>query len=461
MRHSTRRRGSLDRDTPAARGQGPARRLPLRQAGPARRRRREPDDLSRARRSPSWASPARASRRWRTPIIDLLPGNGRSPAARSCSRDATSPRPTARRILALRGSSIGLVPQDPMSNLNPLWTVGFQIKEALKANGVADGQGGRRARRRAARGGRTARRRAPRPAVSARVLRRHAPARAHRHGPGGAPEAADRRRADVGARRHRAEADPRPPRHSSPTSSASRCCSSPTTSAWPPSAPTTWSVMYRGAIVESGPAAEILQRSAAPVHPAAGRDGPVAGVAAAVLGARSRRGARAGRRRRRSEIAEQVAESSDELGEGTDDIIVAEDLTKVFTLPGRRPGSRSTSPPSTTSRSGCGAAPPRRSSASRARASPRVARMVLDLLEPTSGEVLFDGIDVAALKGKEPLRLRRRCSRSSRTPTPRSIRCTPSTSRSRSRCARTGSATKRSARPGCATCSTRSRCRLR
>jgi peptide/nickel transport system ATP-binding protein len=36
-----------------------------------------------------------------------------------------------------------------------------------------------------------------------------------------------------------------------------------------------------------------------------------------------------------------------------------------------------------------------------------VARMVLDLLEPTSGRVLFDGIDVRGLKGKEQLRLRR------------------------------------------------------
>ena len=36
-----------------------------------------------------------------------------------------------------------------------------------------------------------------------------------------------------------------------------------------------------------------------------------------------------------------------------------------------------------------------------------VARMVLDLLEPTSGKVMFDGIDVRGLKGKEQLRLRR------------------------------------------------------
>ena len=36
----------------------------------------------------------------------------------------------------LRGSTMGLVPQDPMSNLNPVWRIGTQIKEALKANNM-------------------------------------------------------------------------------------------------------------------------------------------------------------------------------------------------------------------------------------------------------------------------------------------------------------------------------------
>ena len=34
----------------------------------------------------------------------------------------------------LRGSKMGLVPQDPMSNLNPVWRIGTQVKEALVAN---------------------------------------------------------------------------------------------------------------------------------------------------------------------------------------------------------------------------------------------------------------------------------------------------------------------------------------
>ena len=36
----------------------------------------------------------------------------------------------------LRGAKMGLVPQDPMSNLNPVWRIGSQVKEALKANNM-------------------------------------------------------------------------------------------------------------------------------------------------------------------------------------------------------------------------------------------------------------------------------------------------------------------------------------
>ena len=72
-------------------------------------------------------------------IARLLPPNGKVTRGtiRFEGRDITSV-PT-REIMALRGNEIGLVPQDPMSNLNPMWKVGSQIKEALVANNVAKG----------------------------------------------------------------------------------------------------------------------------------------------------------------------------------------------------------------------------------------------------------------------------------------------------------------------------------
>ncbi len=49
-----------------------------------------------------------------------------------------------REMRPLRGAGIGLVPQDPMSNLNPVHTVGRQIAEALEVHGKARGAQARR-----------------------------------------------------------------------------------------------------------------------------------------------------------------------------------------------------------------------------------------------------------------------------------------------------------------------------
>ena len=70
-------------------------------------------------------------------VIGLLPGTGRVTGGtiRVQGRDITHLGP--QELTALRGSSVGLVPQDPMSNLNPVWSIGFQVKEALRANGLA------------------------------------------------------------------------------------------------------------------------------------------------------------------------------------------------------------------------------------------------------------------------------------------------------------------------------------
>ena len=47
---------------------------------------------------------------------------------------------TERQLVAVRGAGIGLVPQDPMSNLNPLMRVGHQIGEALEVHGRTTGR---------------------------------------------------------------------------------------------------------------------------------------------------------------------------------------------------------------------------------------------------------------------------------------------------------------------------------
>lgn len=75
-------------------------------------------------------------------VLGLLAPGGRITAGRIVfdGRDITSF--DQRMMRAIRGREIGYVPQDPMTNLNPVWKVGFQIREALRVN--ADGRDARR-----------------------------------------------------------------------------------------------------------------------------------------------------------------------------------------------------------------------------------------------------------------------------------------------------------------------------
>src|SRR5437879_7672292 len=81
-------------------------------------------------------------------ILGLLPPGGRITRGRIVfdGLDITSSGSRAdRRLLrSIRGRRIGYVPQDPMTNLNPVWKVGFQVSEVLRAN-----TDGRRTRQRA------------------------------------------------------------------------------------------------------------------------------------------------------------------------------------------------------------------------------------------------------------------------------------------------------------------------
>lgn len=69
----------------------------------------------------------------------LLPENGVITAGsiRFDGRELTELGENA--MVSLRGAGIGLVPQDPMSNLNPLMRVGAQIGEALEVHGRTSG----------------------------------------------------------------------------------------------------------------------------------------------------------------------------------------------------------------------------------------------------------------------------------------------------------------------------------
>ena len=71
-------------------------------------------------------------------ILGLLAPGGRITAGRIVfdGFDITSPDP--RRLRSIRGTGIGYVPQDPTTNLNPVWKIGFQIREALRANNISD-----------------------------------------------------------------------------------------------------------------------------------------------------------------------------------------------------------------------------------------------------------------------------------------------------------------------------------
>ena len=70
-------------------------------------------------------------------VIGLLPGTGRVTGGRILFDGEDIAHASDKRMQRLRGSEIGLVPQDPMTNLNPVWSIGFQVREALRANGLA------------------------------------------------------------------------------------------------------------------------------------------------------------------------------------------------------------------------------------------------------------------------------------------------------------------------------------
>ena len=183
-------------------------------------------------------------------------GSGKSVTALSIMRLVQAPgeiRPSSRILFdgrdlvtasdsqmeEIRGNDISMIFQEPMTSLNPVYSVGDQIAEAVRSHrGVGRKEALERAlemlrARRHPRGG------APRQGLPASALGRDAPARDDRHGARLRSEAAHRRRADDGARRDDPGADPRADGGACRSGSGCRSCSSRTTSASSPRCATT------------------------------------------------------------------------------------------------------------------------------------------------------------------------------------------------------------------------------
>jgi len=69
-------------------------------------------------------------------ILGLLPPGGRITAGRIVFDGVDLTAAGRRQLRGIRGTGIGYVPQDPMTNLNPVWKVGFQVREALRVNNI-------------------------------------------------------------------------------------------------------------------------------------------------------------------------------------------------------------------------------------------------------------------------------------------------------------------------------------
>ncbi|MCI2239154.1 ABC transporter ATP-binding protein [Paenibacillus sp. TRM 82003] len=340
-------------------------------------------------------------------VIGLLPGNGKVVGGQVLFDGQDIAHASKKEFVALRGRHIGLVPQDPMSNLNPVWSIGFQIREALEANGLAKGAA---AKERAvelleeAGLGDAARRAKQYPHEFSGGMRQRAliaiglssrPRLLIADEPTSALDVTVQRQIldhldtltaemgtavllithDLGLAAERAE-------H--------------------------LVVMYKGQVVESGPALEILQR---PQHPYTQR------LVSAAPSLASRRLESV----HRAEVVEHAREHAVEAHErvaggthaavgadtATPNVIEVRNLVKEFHLRGsglRGETLRAVDDVSFSVRRGTTTAVVGESGSGKS----TVAQMVLSLLPVTSGSVLFDGVDLTELDRKQLFEFRRR-----------------------------------------------------
>ena len=328
-------------------------------------------------------------------VIGLLPGTGKVAGGTIEFDGQDITNLSTNQWVELRGSGIGLVPQDPMSNLNPVLRVGYQVKEALLANNVV-----------------------PKSEVGERVSQLLEEA--------GLPDAERRAKQYPhefsGGMRQRAliaigmAAHPKLLIADEPTSALDvtvqrrildhlgKLTAEMGTAVLfithdlglAAERAEQLVVMHRGRIVESGPALEILQH---PQHPYTKR---LVSAAPSLASARIESAHKQG-----ISVTEEELTGAGKGATSTDAIIRAEHLTKEFDIRGAKKGQDTFLAVDDVSfelRRGTTLAVVGESGSGKSTA----ANMVLQLLKPTKGKVYFDGEDTSQMSEGELFRLRRR-----------------------------------------------------
>ncbi|MGJ9403302.1 dipeptide ABC transporter ATP-binding protein [Arthrobacter sp. KK5.5] len=318
--------------------------------------------------------------------IGLLPANGRVTAGSIKFDGEELVGMPESRMRAIRGRQIGLVPQDPMSNLNPVTKIGQQVAETLLAHGMATSRN-----------------------VDAKVVATLEAA--------GLPDARERAKQYPhefsGGMRQRAliaiglACRPRLLIADEPTSALDvtvqqtildqigRMTDELGTSVLlithdlglAAERASDLVVMHRGKVVEAGPARQLLED---PQHP---YTRSLVGAAPSVAAVRLRPGAYAGdSAARAAAAAEAVAENLDPAV-ATGNIVEIRDLNKVYKRRGSKEDFYAAKDVSLDIPRGSTVAIVGESGSGKT----TTARMLLKLIEPTSGTMVFDGMDVATL----------------------------------------------------------------
>lgn len=330
-------------------------------------------------------------------IIDLLPGTGEVTSG-SITFEGENLLGLGRAAMSkARGSEIGLIPQDPMSNLNPLYKVGAQIKEVVEVNSVASGH--------------AAQDRVVELLEEAGLSNAAARAKQYPHEFSGGMRQRALIAAGLAARPKLLIAD-------EPTSALDVTVQRQILEhmkgltddlgvamllithdlGLAAERADHLIVMYKGRVVESGPALTILQD---PQHPYSKR---LISSAPSLQNHRATVEERAEVREFAETTAVQAIEEdesvSEFVAEASAPVISVKELTKVFKIPqgafGRKVGFTAVDRVSFDLDRGTTTAIVGESGSGKS----TVARMVLDLLQPSGGSVEFDGVNLESLKGR-------------------------------------------------------------